>query len=99
KPGMIGLRSPSSGGTPASTILARLRGSGPLIAVERPRLMPPKGGGRPPSWQVAQARVEIAPPVASAVVVAAPGAHFACAIAASPWRLRSGDGTPKTSAM
>ena len=41
KPGMIGLRSPSTGGTPASTILARLRGSGPLIAVLSARLMPP----------------------------------------------------------
>src|SRR6266481_3566478 len=41
KPGMIGLRSPSTGPTPDSTILARLRGSGLAIAVLNPRLMPP----------------------------------------------------------
>ena len=41
KPGMIGLRSPSTGRTPDSTMLAALRGSGALSAVESARLTPP----------------------------------------------------------
>src|SRR5207237_10180909 len=42
-PGMIGLGSPSRARSPASTTLAALRASGPLIAVESARLTPAIG--------------------------------------------------------
>src|SRR4051812_49151303 len=96
KPGMIALASPSTARTPDSTMLARLRGSGAEIAVERPRLTPPKGGGLPASWQEAQAAAYIAAPASACEFFVG---NLACTSAASPRLLRSGVGGPDTPAI